>query len=129
MAKESDVPRPQGGVHVEVSARAQYGAGSDVSGVTIKSLNALILTGQTDVVNQLFEIRRRCFAIRRRMDRSETSCVFNTDSININKTTIESIQNSIHSMITQSVKHRQSTQKDTREKLFSKKKRHGKMKP
>ena len=58
-AKEIDVPGPQGGEHVEVFARAQYGAEYDVSGVTIELSYALI---QADVVNQLCEIRRQCTA-------------------------------------------------------------------
>ena len=38
MAKEIDVPGPQGGEHVEVGAEARYGAEYGVSGATIESL-------------------------------------------------------------------------------------------
>ena len=70
---------------MEVGARAQYGAESDVLGVTIESLYALIHVGQTDSVSQLGEIRRQCTATGQRMDTSKASCVFNADSIDVNK--------------------------------------------
>ena len=104
MAKESDVSGPQGGEHVDVGARAQYGAESDVLGVTIESLYALVHVGETDVVNQLDEILRQCTAIGQRMDTGKPSCVFNADSIDVKKI-IESIQKSMQGVITETVKH------------------------
>ena len=42
MAKESDVLGAERGEHMEVGAQAQHGAESEVLGVTIESLYALI---------------------------------------------------------------------------------------
>ena len=70
-----------------------------MSGVTIELSYALL---QAVVINQLCEIRRQCTANGMRMDTSEASCVFNADTIEINKT---------HEAVP-------ITQKDTWEKLF-----------
>ena len=96
---------------MEVGAQARHGAECGVSGMTIESFYALIQAGQTYVVNQLCEIRRQCNAIGQRMDTSELSC-------------------GLH-RCKQSVKHYQSTQKDTRKNFFFRRKaeRYGETEP